>query len=52
MKVYEVGWACGMCGGGTVTYRGLVGKLEGKRKLGRLKQRWEHNINRKLKEVG
>ena len=40
MKMDEMGGACGMCGGGTVTYRGLVVKPEGKRTLGRPKQRW------------
>jgi len=38
-------------GEGTVTYIGLVGKPEGKRTLGRPKQRWGHNIYMKLKEM-
>jgi hypothetical protein len=33
-------------------YRGLVGKLEGKRLLGRPRRRWEDNIKMDLDEVG
>jgi len=33
-------------------YRVLVGKMEGKRRLGRSRRRWEHNINMDLQEVG
>jgi len=33
-------------------YRGLVGKLEGKRPLGRPRRRWEDNIKTDLQEVG
>ena len=33
-------------------YRGLVGKLEGKRSLGRPRRRWEDNIKIDLEEVG
>jgi hypothetical protein len=33
-------------------YRVLVGKLEGKRPLGRRRQRWEDNIKMDLQEVG
>jgi hypothetical protein len=33
-------------------YRVLVGKPEGKRPLGRLRCRWEHNIKIDLQEVG
>jgi hypothetical protein len=33
-------------------YRILVGKLEGKRPLGRPRHRWEHNIQTDLKVVG
>jgi len=33
-------------------YRVLVGKLEGKRPLGRPKHRWEDNIKLDLQEVG
>jgi len=34
------------------TYRVLVGKPEGKRPLGRPRQRWEDNIKMVLQEVG
>jgi hypothetical protein len=33
-------------------YRVLVGKLEGKRPMGRPRCRWEININMDLQEVG
>jgi hypothetical protein len=33
-------------------YRGLVGKPEGKRQLGRPSRRWEDNIKKDLQEVG
>jgi hypothetical protein len=33
-------------------YRVLVGKLEGKRPLGRQRRRWEDNIRMDLQEVG
>jgi hypothetical protein len=33
-------------------YRVLVGKLEGKRLLGRPMRRWEDNIKMDLQEVG
>jgi hypothetical protein len=33
-------------------YRGLVGKPEGKRPLGRPRRRWEDNIMMDLQEVG
>jgi len=33
-------------------YRVLVGKLKGKRPLGRPRHRWEHNIKMDLEEVG
>ena len=33
-------------------YRVLVGKLEGKRTLGRLRRRWEDNIKMVLLEMG
>jgi len=33
-------------------YRVLVGKLEGKRPLGRHRLRWEYNIKMDLQEVG
>jgi hypothetical protein len=34
------------------TYRVLVGKLEGRRPLGRPRRRWEDNIKMDLREVG
>jgi hypothetical protein len=33
-------------------YKGLVGKLEGKRPLGRPKRRWEDGIRMDLREIG
>ena len=36
----------------TNAYRVLVGKLEGKRPLGRPRRRWEVNIEMSLREVG
>jgi hypothetical protein len=33
-------------------YRGLVGKSEGKRTLGRSRRRWEDNIKVDLQEIG
>jgi len=35
-----------------VVYRVLVGKLGGKRQLGKPRRRWEDNINMDLQEVG
>jgi hypothetical protein len=35
-----------------VVYRGLVGKAEGKRTLGRPRRRWVDNIRMDLQEVG
>jgi hypothetical protein len=35
-----------------VVCRFLVGKLEGKRPLGRLNRRWENNMGVDIKEVG
>jgi hypothetical protein len=32
--------------------RGVVGKTEGKRPLGRLRIRWEYNIKMDLQDVG
>jgi hypothetical protein len=37
---------------GRGVYRVLVGKLEGKRALGRPRRRWEDNIKMDLQEVG
>jgi len=39
-------------GEGIGVYWVLVGKLEGKRPLGRLRRRWEDNIKMDLQEVG
>ena len=39
-------------GEGRGIYRVLVGKPEGKRRLGRPRYRWEDNIKMDLKEVG
>jgi hypothetical protein len=39
-------------GEGRVVYRVLVGKLEGKRPLGRPRRRWEDNIKLDLREIG
>jgi hypothetical protein len=39
-------------GEGTVVYRILVGKPEGRRPLGRPRRRWEDNIKMELREVG
>ena len=39
-------------GEGRSVHRVLVGKLEGKRSLGRPRRRWEDNINMDLQEVG
>jgi len=39
-------------GEGRGVYRVLVGKLEGKRPLGRPRRRWKDNIKMDLQEVG
>ena len=39
-------------GEGRVVHRGLVGKPEGRRPLGRPRRRWEDNIKMDLQEVG
>jgi hypothetical protein len=39
-------------GEGRGVYRVLVGRLEGKRSLGRPRRRWEHNIKLDLREIG
>jgi hypothetical protein len=41
-----------MMGEGGGVYRVLVGKLEGKRPVGRPKRRWKDNIKMDLQEVG
>jgi hypothetical protein len=47
-----MGGACSEYGEERGVYRGLVGKPEGKRPLGRLRRRWEGNIKADLQEVG
>jgi len=44
--------ACGAYGEGRGVHRVLVGKPEGKRRLGRPRRRWENNIKMDLREVG
>jgi hypothetical protein len=39
----KIGGACSLYGERRGVYRVLVGKLEGKRPLGRLRRRWEDN---------
>jgi hypothetical protein len=39
-------------GEGRNVYRVLVGKLEGKRSLGRPRRRWENEIKMDLREIG
>ena len=46
-----MGGACGTYGGRGV-HKGLVGKPEGKRPLGRPRRRWENYIKMDLQEVG
>ena len=52
MEKNEMGGACGTYGGTTGVYRVLVGKLEGKKQLGRPRRRWEDNNKMDLQEVG
>jgi len=47
-----MGWACGTYGRGEGVYRVLLGKLEGRRPLGRPRRRWVSNIRMDLQEVG
>jgi len=44
--------ACSTSGGEDLCIKGLVGKPEGKRPLGRPRRRWEDNIKMDLKGVG
>jgi hypothetical protein len=44
-----MGWACSANGG---EYRILVGKPEGKRRLGRPRLRWVDNVKMDLREIG
>jgi hypothetical protein len=48
----EVGGACSTYGEGRNVYRVLVGKLKGKRPLGRCRHRWEDNVKIDLQELG
>jgi hypothetical protein len=48
----EMGGACSACGDRRGKYRGLVGKLDGKRPLGRSRRRWEDNIKMDFRELG
>jgi len=54
VKSRRTGWAghVARMGEGRDVYRVLVGKLEGKRPLGRPRSRWEDNIKMDLEEVG
>ena len=54
IKSRRMRWAghVALYGGGEGAYRVLVGKLEGKRPLGRHKRRWVDNIRLDLQEVG
>jgi hypothetical protein len=47
-----VGRTCSTHGEGRGVYRILVGRLEGKRLLGRPRCRWECNIKMDLREIG
>jgi len=47
-----VGGTCGTHGEGRIVYEVMVGRLEGKRRLGRPRRRWESNIQMDLREVG
>jgi len=47
-----MGWAYSAYGERRGVYRVLVGKLAGKRPLGRPRHRWEDNIEMNLQEVG
>jgi hypothetical protein len=47
-----MGETCGMHGEERSVYRFLVGRLEGKRTLGRSRHRWNDNIKLNLREIG
>jgi hypothetical protein len=51
-KEYEVGGTCVTHGEGRGVYRVFVGKLEGKRPLGRPRHRWKYNIKIDFRETG
>jgi hypothetical protein len=48
----EMGRACSTSGEKSNAYRLLMGRLEGKRPLGRLRRRWVDNIKIDLREKG
>jgi len=54
VKLRRMRWAghVARMGEGRGVHRVLVGKLEGKRPLGRYRRRWEDNIKMDLQEVG
>jgi hypothetical protein len=54
IKSRRLGWAghVARTGEGRGVYRVLVGKPEGKRRLGRPRGRWEDNVRMNLQEVG
>jgi hypothetical protein len=47
-----MGRTCGTYGERRGAHRALVGKLEGRRPLGRPRRRWEDNIKMDLREAG
>jgi hypothetical protein len=47
-----MGGACSTNGEKRNVYRMLVGKLEGRRPLGRPRRRWEDNLKTDLREIG
>jgi hypothetical protein len=47
-----MGRTCSTYGAKRNVYRILVGKPEGKRRLGRPRRRWEGNIKMDLREIG
>jgi len=51
-RIMRWAWHLARMGESTAVYRILVGKLEGKRPLGRPRLRWEDNIKMDLQEVG
>jgi hypothetical protein len=46
-----MGWACGKYGVRTGAHKVLVGKLEGKRLLGRPRRRWSITKNKYLRNI-
>jgi len=47
-----MGGVCSAYGGGKRRVRGLVGKPEDKRPVGRPRRRWEDNIKMDIQEIG